>query len=142
MSDQGTTRREVMKKAVYATPILITLKANLEFASAGSGLQAPSDHGLTEGSGQPNPVEYTPPESQAVPPDHAAPGGSTPPPPNDPPPAGSHSTPSDDPAPVSSEPSPTEHTGSDDTPPPPDDSTADDPGKRRQRRQRRRRHIL
>jgi hypothetical protein len=143
MSDQDTTRREVIKKAVYATPVLITLKANLEFASAGSGSQAPSDRVLTEGSGQMNPVEPTPRESGTVAPDSVAPGGATPPPLNNPPPAGSDSAPSANPAPVSSEPPPTENPGSDDaTPPPQDDPAADDPRKRRQRRQRRRRHIL
>jgi hypothetical protein len=143
MSDQGTTRREVIKKAVYATPILITLQANLELASTGSGLQAPSDYVLTGGSGQTHPVAPTPLGSRTVPPDNAAPGGATPPPRHAPPPAGSDSAPSDNPAPVSSEPPPTGNAGPDDTmSPPQDDSAADDSGKPRQRRQRRRRHLL
>jgi hypothetical protein len=143
MSDQGTTRREVIKKAVYVTPVLLTLKANLEFASAGSGLHAPSDRGVTGGSGQTTPVEPTPPESGTVPPDSAAPGGSTPPPLHDPPPAGSDSAPSDHLAPVSSEPPPAEHTRSDDAASPPhNDPVADHPRKRRRLRRHHRRHVL
>jgi hypothetical protein len=115
MSDQGTTRREVIKKAVYVTPLLITLKANLEFASTGSGLAAPSDYVLTGGSG--------PPASGTVPPDTTAPGGAPPPPLHDPPPA--------------------EHAGPDDAAPPAqDDPVADHPGKRRRLRRHSRRYVL
>jgi hypothetical protein len=141
MSDQGTTRREVIKKAVYVTPVLLTLKANLAFASTGSGLQAPSDYVLTGGSGQPNPVEPTPPELGAVPPNSAAPGGSTPPL-HDPPPAESDSAPSDHPAHVSSESPPAGNAGPDNAAPPPqDDQVTDHPGKRRRSR-RHRHHVL
>ena len=79
MSTEGTTRREVLKKAAYTTPILISLKANLELASAGSGLPAPSDRVITGGSGPTNPGTSTPGKSQQPP---ATPGpGNAPPPP-------------------------------------------------------------
>jgi len=60
MSAQDTTRREVIKKAVYATPVLLTLKANLTFAATGSGLQAPSDYVFTGGPGPPIPLGTVP----------------------------------------------------------------------------------
>ena len=37
MSDERITRREVLKKAAYVTPMILTMKANFAFASAGSG---------------------------------------------------------------------------------------------------------
>jgi hypothetical protein len=37
MSEERLTRREVLKKAAYVTPVILTLKANFSFASAGSG---------------------------------------------------------------------------------------------------------
>jgi hypothetical protein len=127
MSDQGTTRREVITKAVYVAPLLITLKANLAFAATGSGLQAPSDDVFTGGSG--------PPES-------VAPGGSPSPPRQDPPPAGSEAAPPDDPAPVSTASPSAEHTGSDAVAPPPqDDPAADGPWKRRRPGRHRRWHV-
>ena len=37
MSEQRITRREIIKKAAYVTPVIMTLQANFSFASAGSG---------------------------------------------------------------------------------------------------------
>ncbi len=37
MSEQQPTRREVLQKAVYISPVILTLPAVLSFASAGSG---------------------------------------------------------------------------------------------------------
>ena len=37
MSDERITRREIIKKAAYIAPLIITVKANFAFASAGSG---------------------------------------------------------------------------------------------------------
>jgi hypothetical protein len=37
MSETGTTRREVLTKAVYVAPVILTLAAVPAFASAGSG---------------------------------------------------------------------------------------------------------
>ena len=37
MAEQHSTRREVVRKAVYMAPIIVTLPAVLSFASAGSG---------------------------------------------------------------------------------------------------------
>jgi hypothetical protein len=37
MSDERITRREIIKKAAYITPLILTVKANFAFASAGSG---------------------------------------------------------------------------------------------------------
>ena len=37
MSEQQPTRREVLEKAVYISPVILTLPAVLSFASAGSG---------------------------------------------------------------------------------------------------------
>jgi hypothetical protein len=149
MSDQNVARREVIKKAVYVTPVLLTLKANLEFASAGSGLPVRHDQGFTGGLGQPTPVEpapskseTVPPESRTVPPASAAPAGSLPPPRHEPPPAGLALAPSDPPAPVSFEPPPAENAGPDDAASPPQHApAADHPGKRR-RRGRRHWHFL
>jgi hypothetical protein len=36
MADQQSTRREVVRKAVYMAPMIVTLPAVLSFASAGS----------------------------------------------------------------------------------------------------------
>jgi hypothetical protein len=36
MAEQHSTRREVVRKAVYVAPIIVTLPAVLSFASAGS----------------------------------------------------------------------------------------------------------
>jgi hypothetical protein len=65
MADEATTRREILKKAAYATPVLITLKANLEFASAGSGWPASRDQVIPIYPEPPNPGTPTPggPES-------------------------------------------------------------------------------
>jgi len=38
MSNEQASRREVLKKAAYLTPAILTLKAGLSFASNGSGL--------------------------------------------------------------------------------------------------------
>jgi hypothetical protein len=142
MSDQGTARREVIKMAVYVTPLLITLKANLEFASTGSGLAAPSDRVFTGGSGQTTPVEPMPGEWRTLPPDGAAPRGSTLPHPNHPPRGGSDSAPSDHPTPVSSAPPPTKNPSPDDAAPPPhNDPAKDGPGKRRRPGRHRRWHV-
>ena len=37
MSDDRITRREIIKKAAYIAPLILTVKANFAFASAGSG---------------------------------------------------------------------------------------------------------
>jgi len=37
MSDERITRREIIKKAAYIAPLILTVKANFAFASAGSG---------------------------------------------------------------------------------------------------------
>ena len=37
MSEERTTRRDIIKKAAYITPIILTMSANFSFASAGSG---------------------------------------------------------------------------------------------------------
>jgi len=37
VSDERLTRREVLKKAAYITPVILTVQANFSFASAGSG---------------------------------------------------------------------------------------------------------
>ena len=36
MSEQRVTRREIIKKAAYLAPIVLTVQANFSFASAGS----------------------------------------------------------------------------------------------------------
>jgi hypothetical protein len=68
MSDETTTRRKVLKKAAYTTPAILTLKANLEFASAGSGPTPTRDPVITERPELRNP-------------DEPSPGGTKPPPP-------------------------------------------------------------
>ena len=37
MSEERLTRREIIKKAAYVTPAILTMSANFSFASAGSG---------------------------------------------------------------------------------------------------------
>jgi hypothetical protein len=37
MSEERITRREIIKKAAYIAPIIITIPASFSFASAGSG---------------------------------------------------------------------------------------------------------
>ena len=37
MSNERVTRREIIKKAAYIAPLILTVKANFAFASAGSG---------------------------------------------------------------------------------------------------------
>ena len=37
MSEKQLSRREVLKKAAYVTPVILTVQANFSFASAGSG---------------------------------------------------------------------------------------------------------
>jgi hypothetical protein len=37
MSGERLSRREIIKKAAYIAPIILTLPANFSFASAGSG---------------------------------------------------------------------------------------------------------
>jgi hypothetical protein len=55
MSETGTTRREVLTKAVYAAPVILTLAAIPAFASAGSGAPgnfvASTDPGSGDGVG-------------------------------------------------------------------------------------------
>jgi len=46
MSEKRLTRREVVKKAVYLTPVILTLPAVLSFSSAGSG--SDGSHGGNE----------------------------------------------------------------------------------------------
>ena len=48
MSEKELTRRQILKKAAYVTPVIVTVKANFAFASAGSGDYA----------GEPKPIEY------------------------------------------------------------------------------------
>ena len=37
MFEERMTRRDIIKKAAYITPIILTMSANFSFASAGSG---------------------------------------------------------------------------------------------------------
>ena len=37
MAEKQLTRREILKKAAYVAPVIVTAKANFAFASAGSG---------------------------------------------------------------------------------------------------------
>ena len=37
MSEKQLTRREILKKAAYVAPVIMTVKANFAFVSAGSG---------------------------------------------------------------------------------------------------------
>ena len=37
MSDERVTRREIIRKAAYIAPLILTVQANFSFASAGSG---------------------------------------------------------------------------------------------------------
>jgi hypothetical protein len=46
MSEQRLTRREIIKKAAYVAPIILTAKANFSFASAGSGDYAGSGNSI------------------------------------------------------------------------------------------------
>jgi hypothetical protein len=64
MSDQGTTRREVLTKAVYVTPLLITLKATLAFAATGSGLGGVTPPPVSD----PAPAGHTGSDAAASPP--------------------------------------------------------------------------
>lgn len=48
MFEKRLTRREVVKKAVYLTPVILTLPAVLSFSSAGSG--SDGGHGGNEGN--------------------------------------------------------------------------------------------
>jgi predicted small lipoprotein YifL len=41
MAEQQPTRREVLQKALYVAPLIVTLPAFLSFASAGSGQDGP-----------------------------------------------------------------------------------------------------
>jgi hypothetical protein len=47
MSDVAHTRREILTKAAYITPLLVTFPANLAWASTGSGLPPSRDQGMT-----------------------------------------------------------------------------------------------
>jgi hypothetical protein len=50
MADVDVTRREVLTKAAYVTPAIVTLPVLLSFASAGSGYEAHhGDHGKHKG---------------------------------------------------------------------------------------------
>lgn len=134
MSDAGTTRREVLKKAAYTTPVLITLKANLEFASAGSGLPPSSDRVITGGPNQTYPITSRPVES-APPPHSPDPVNSEPPPSKTPPPVSAQPPSPITPAPISSElPPPDSPVPGHSAPPPADDPATGSPGKRRRRR--------
>ena len=44
MAEQHPTRREVIQKALYVAPIIVTLPAVLSFASAGSGEDGPKNN--------------------------------------------------------------------------------------------------
>jgi hypothetical protein len=79
MSDEGTTRREVLRKAAYATPLLVTLKANLELASAGSGLPTSTDRVITGGSEPMNAGNSTPGGSASPSQNYPSPTGTQPP---------------------------------------------------------------
>ena len=37
MSEDRTTRREILKKAAYMAPVIVTVADNFSFAAAGSG---------------------------------------------------------------------------------------------------------
>jgi hypothetical protein len=52
MADADVTRREVLTKAVYMTPAIVTLPVLLSFASAGSG------HPSTYAAGSGTPGDY------------------------------------------------------------------------------------
>jgi len=54
MTDEQTSKRELLKKAVYVAPTILTLKVAPAFAQSGSGRQGPSgEQGPTgqQGSG-------------------------------------------------------------------------------------------
>jgi hypothetical protein len=118
MSDEGTTRREVLKKAAYTTPVLVTLKANLALASAGSGAPISDDRLIPGGSGPTNPATLTP-------------GNLEPPPWNPPPPEGSRSPLPTTAVPVNPELPPTANPTPDNSTPPPQDPPETNPGVRR-----------
>jgi|tagenome__1003787_1003787.scaffolds.fasta_scaffold10464547_1 hypothetical protein len=44
MSDERITRREALKKAVYVTPVILTMAAKFSFASSGSGATSPRNN--------------------------------------------------------------------------------------------------
>jgi len=48
-----TTRREVLTKALYVTPVILTLTAIPSFASAGSGSDQGGDGNLPRGDNNP-----------------------------------------------------------------------------------------
>jgi hypothetical protein len=41
MSEERISRRDAVKRAVYITPVIISMAANLSFASSGSGSVGP-----------------------------------------------------------------------------------------------------
>jgi hypothetical protein len=41
MSEERISRRDAVKRAAYITPVIISMVANLSFASSGSGRDAP-----------------------------------------------------------------------------------------------------
>jgi hypothetical protein len=41
MSEERISRRDAVKRAAYITPVIISMVANLSFASSGSGSLAP-----------------------------------------------------------------------------------------------------
>ena len=43
MFEERTTRRDIIKKAAYIAPIVLTMSANFSIASAGSGYVLNSD---------------------------------------------------------------------------------------------------
>jgi hypothetical protein len=49
MSDVKIKRREFVKRAAYAAPVILTLKAMPAFAAAGSGNDKPKSRGGSKG---------------------------------------------------------------------------------------------
>ena len=49
MSEAKIKRREFVKRAAYAAPVILTLKAMPAFAAAGSGNNTPSSRGGSKG---------------------------------------------------------------------------------------------
>jgi hypothetical protein len=65
MTDEQSSRREVLKKAAYVTPVILTFKAIPSFAQNGSGLAAQrGNSGGNNGVG--NGVDPQPPGNPPV----------------------------------------------------------------------------
>jgi hypothetical protein len=49
MTEEQISKRELLKKAAYIAPVILTLKAVPSFASNGSGLEEKGNNGLGNG---------------------------------------------------------------------------------------------